>query len=156
MIARLSELLRSTMERRGSDEVPLRQELQLLDRYVEIMEVRFQGRLRVERAIEPETLDALVPNLILQPIVENALEHGASRAMGEGVVRIEARREDGQLSITVRDNGPGVDVAREGVGLANTRARLAHLYGDGGGVTLASADGGGAVAEIVLPYRLHG
>src|ERR1041385_1157972 len=96
MIARLSELLRTTTDSRASDEVPLRQELQLLDRYIEIMEIRFQGRLRVEREIEPATLDAKVPNLLLRPIVENALEHGASRAMGEGVVRIAARREDGR------------------------------------------------------------
>jgi sensor histidine kinase YesM len=154
MIARLSELLRTTTDSRASDEVPLRQELQLLDRYIEIMEIRFQGRLRVEREIEPATLDALVPNLILQPIVENALEHGASRALGEGVVSIAARRAGDRLTITVRDNGPGVGARREGVGLGNTRARLAQLYGDEAGVTLTTApDGGGAVAEIVLPFH---
>src|SRR5207244_1597307 len=106
MIARLSELLRTTTDSRATDEVPLRQELQLLDRYIEIMEIRFQGRLRVEREVDAAALDAQVPNLILQPIVENALEHGASRALGEGVVRIRARRDGARLVVTVRDNGP--------------------------------------------------
>lgn len=157
MIARLSELLRTTIDSNAADEVPLRQELELLDRYVAIMEVRFQGRLRVEREIDPSVLDVLVPNLILQPIVENALEHGASRAMGEGVVRIEARRVDDSLVVTVRDNGPGVSADREGVGLANTRARLAQLYGDRGALRLNNsldrAQGGGAIAEIVVPLH---
>jgi two-component system LytT family sensor kinase len=156
MIARLSDLLRTTIDSRASDEVPLRQELELLNRYIEIMEVRFQGRLRVDRALDPATLEALVPNLILQPIVENALEHGASRAVGEGLVYLESRRDGERLLISVRDNGPGVGVQREGVGLANTRARLAQLYGENAGVTLTDAEGGGAIAEIVLPYRLHG
>lgn len=153
MIARLSELLRTTTDRHASDEVPLRQEMQLLDRYIEIMEVRFQGRLRVERDVDPAAADALVPNLILQPIVENALEHGASRAMGEGLVRVAARREGDRLIVTVRDNGPGVGARREGVGLANTRARLQQLYGDAGRVSLDTAPDGGAVAEIVVPFH---
>lgn len=155
MIARLSELLRTTIDSNAADEVPLRQELELLDRYVAIMEVRFQGRLRIERDIDPSVLDVRVPNLILQPIVENALEHGASRAMGEGFVHIEARRDGESLLITVRDNGPGVVTGREGVGLGNTRARLEQLYGARGAVRLNNvlngAEGGGAVAEIVVP-----
>jgi sensor histidine kinase YesM len=155
MIARLSELLRTTTDSRATDEVPLRQELQLLDRYIEIMEIRFQGRLHVEREIDASALDALVPNLILQPIVENALEHGASRAAGEGIVKINARREGDRLAISVRDNGPGVGARREGVGLGNTRARLAQLYGENADVTLTTAADGGAVAEIVLPYHVH-
>ena len=155
MIARLSELLRTTTDSRASDEVPLRQELQLLDRYIEIMEIRFQGRLRVEREVEAAVMDALVPNLVLQPIVENALEHGASRALGEGVVRIAARREGDRLAVTVRDNGPGVGARHEGVGLGNTRARLAQLYGDAAGVTLTTAADGGAIAEIVIPFHVN-
>jgi sensor histidine kinase YesM len=154
MIARLSELLRTTIDSNAADEVPLRQELELLDRYVGIMEVRFQGRLRVEREIDPSLLETRVPNLILQPLVENALEHGASRAMGEGVVRIAARRDRDSVVITIRDNGPGVGERREGVGLANTRARLAQLYGAKGSVTLTTAEGGGAVAEVVVPFHV--
>jgi two-component system, LytTR family, sensor kinase len=154
MIARLSELLRHTTDAHATDEVPLRDELGFLGRYIEIMEIRFQGRLKVDRRIDRSTLDALVPNLILQPIVENALEHGASRAKGEGRIELAAARHGDQLVLTVRDNGPGLrDDPRAGVGLANTRARLAQLYGSRGTLTFAAAEGGGTVAEIALPYR---
>ncbi len=154
MIARLSELLRYTIESHATDEVPLRDELAFLRRYIEIMEIRFQGRLRVDMEIEDETLDALVPNLVLQPIVENALEHGANRAVGEGRIAIVARRDEGRLVLSVRDNGPGLDTVTEsGVGLANTRARLEQLYGNQAVLTLRSAAGGGTIAEIALPYH---
>jgi two-component system LytT family sensor kinase len=154
MIARLSDLLRHTIESRGTDEIPLRQELEFLDRYIEIMEIRFQGRLRVVRAIDEGALDGLVPNLILQPIVENALEHGVSRAGERGMVEIGARRSGDRLVITVRDNGPGVAPSTQtGVGLGNTRARLEQLYGDAASFSLRAGEGGGAIAEIVLPYR---
>jgi LytS/YehU family sensor histidine kinase len=155
MIARLSELLRITTDARASDEVTLRQELEFLNRYIEIMEVRFRGRLRVERKLDEATLDALVPNLVLQPIVENALEHGASRAEGEGVVVISSHRDGDDLVLRVRDNGPGVRPSPEGVGLGNTRARLAQLYGDQASVTLTTAEDGGALAQISLPYRAN-
>jgi two-component system, LytTR family, sensor kinase len=152
MIARLSDLLRRTIDSSGSELVPLREELELVQGYIDIMEVRFQGRLHVESHVDPETLDVPVPSLVLQPIVENALEHGASRALGEGRIEISARREGGNLLVTVRDNGPGVEAASEsGVGLANTRARLHELYGDAAGLTLSSAPGGGAVAAIIIP-----
>jgi signal transduction histidine kinase len=154
MIARLSELLRHTTDTRAADLIPLREELDFLGRYVEIMEVRFQGRLRIERKVDPETLDALVPNLILQPIVENAFEHGASRASDEGKVLITTGRRDESLVLTVRDNGPGVvDESQAGVGLANTRARLGQLYGEAGTLTLVRSEEGGTVAEITLPFR---
>jgi two-component system LytT family sensor kinase len=154
MIARLSELLRHTIESRGAAEVPLRDELDFLKKYIEIMEVRFQGRLKVEMEIDGDTWDALVPTLILQPIVENALEHGAARAAGEGRIAISAHREDGQLVLTVRDNGPGVaEGGSSGVGLANTRERLAQHYGDRAELMLSSPAGGGAVVEITLPLR---
>jgi two-component system LytT family sensor kinase len=154
MIARLSELLRHTIDSHAIDEVPLRDELAFLRRYIEIMEIRFQGRLTVEMKIAEDTLDARVPNLILQPIVENALEHGVNRAGGEGRITIESRRDSNRLLLTVRDNGPGLGGATEsGVGLANTRARLAQLYGDSASVTLREAEGGGVIAEIALPHR---
>jgi two-component system, LytTR family, sensor kinase len=153
MIARLSELLRHTTDSSARDLIALRDELDFLRRYIEIMEIRFQGRLRVTIDVEDAALDALVPNLILQPIVENALEHGASRVAGMGEIEIRGRRDDRQLVLTVRDNGPGVDSSRgSGIGLANTRARLAQLYGDAARVELSSAGQGGAVAEIVIPY----
>jgi signal transduction histidine kinase len=157
MIARLSELLRHTIDRGAGDEIPLRDELGFLQRYIEIMEIRFQGRLHVETTIDDAVLDALVPNLILQPLVENALEHGAARATGEGRVEIAVRRDGSQLLLSVRDNGPGPETSPgSGVGLANTRARLTQLYGEEGSLTLTTAPGGGGLAEISLPLRLAG
>jgi signal transduction histidine kinase len=155
MIARLSDLLRRTIDTRAAAEVPLRDELSFLRGYIEIMEIRFQGKLRVTTEVDPAALDALVPNLVLQPVVENALEHGAGR-VSDGRVAITAAKRGDRLLLTVRDNGPGPDgTGRQsgGVGLANTRARLAQLYGDAASLTLRAADGGGAVAEIALPFR---
>ena len=153
MIARLSELLRHTLDSRGSEEVPLREELAFLQRYLDIMGVRFQGRLRVSTSIADETSNARVPNFILQPLVENALEHGVSRT-GDAEITITARREAQQLVIAIHDRGPGLDASAEsGVGLANTRARLAALYGDAASVELRTAPEGGAAAELRLPWR---
>jgi two-component system LytT family sensor kinase len=156
IIARLSELLRHTIDSKAADVVPLREEIAFLRRYIEIMEIRFQGRLRVAMNVDDDTLDLPVPNLILQPIVENALEHGASRAMGEGHLTIDAHRDGTTLVLAVRDNGPGLEEnAATGVGVANTRARLAQLYGDAGTLTLAragdGAESGGVLATITLP-----
>lgn len=155
MIARLSDLLRRTMDSDAPNEVSLRDELAFLRRYIDIMEIRFQGRLKIEMDVADDALDAVVPSLILQPIVENAFEHGASRAAGEGLVAICAQRRGGALHLTVRDNGPGVSAsAGSGVGVANTRARLAQLYGDAASLTLRSNDqGAGAIAELTLPFR---
>jgi two-component system LytT family sensor kinase len=155
MIARLSELLRHTTDSHATQEVPLRDELDLLRRYLEIMEIRFQGRLTIDQRIDPAATDALVPNLILQPIVENALEHGVSRARGEGRVEIAAERRGDELVLTVRDNGPGLDESTgSGVGLTNTRTRLAELYGERAKLDLAPAAGGeGTIARITLPWH---
>jgi signal transduction histidine kinase len=154
MIARLSELLRYTIESHATDEVPLSEELAFLRRYIEIMEIRFQGRLQVVQSIDNATLDALLPNLILQPLVENALEHGVNRAGGEGRIDIAAQRDGARLVLTVRDNGPGLEPnSGSGVGLANTRARLAQLYGDAATLTLENAEGGGVLARIALPFH---
>jgi two-component system LytT family sensor kinase len=156
MIARMSELLRHTIDSHATDEVTLGDELAFLRRYIEIMEIRFQGRLQVALSIADDTRDALVPNLILQPIVENALEHGVSRVAGEGRIEISASRDqDGErLLLRVRDNGPGLQPGSEsGVGLGNTRARLEQLYGEEGLLTLTNAQGGGVLAEIALPYH---
>ncbi|MGZ5473881.1 MAG: sensor histidine kinase [Thermoanaerobaculia bacterium] len=153
MIARLSELLRHTLDSRGSEEVPLRDELAFLQRYLDIMAVRFQGRLRVSTSIDGSVLDARVPNFILQPLVENALEHGVSRA-GDAEIAIAARRDGDHLVISIHDRGPGFDASAEsGVGLANTRARLAALYGAAASVAMRTAPEGGAAAELRLPWR---
>jgi len=154
MIARLSELLRHTLDTRGADEVPLRDELAFLQRYLDIMAVRFQGKLRVATTIvDDEVLGVKVPNFILQPLVENALEHGVSRATGEADIEIRARRDGGQLVVSIHDHGPGLESMAENVGLTNTRARLAGLYGDAASVSMRSEPEGGAAAELRLPWR---
>ena len=163
MISRLGELLRYSIEGSGEQEIPLRKELELLQRYIDIMQVRFQGRLEVERHVDDAALDALVPNLILQPLMENALKHGVDRIEGTGRIEILASREGEDVVLRVRDNGPGVnggggatsDAARAGIGLRNTMERLEQLYGDGGCFTLRSIDGDapGAEAEVRVPYH---
>jgi LytS/YehU family sensor histidine kinase len=157
MIARLSELLRTTLD--GADEqvVPLGQELTFTHRYLEIMQIRFQGRLSIQSQVEPSALDALVPNLILQPLVENAIKHGVSKIDDEGRIEIHARREGDRLVLCVRDNGPQVAESglrsAEGVGLRNTRERLEQLYGADQSLTLRGADDGGVIAEVIIPFR---
>jgi two-component system LytT family sensor kinase len=153
MIARLSELLRQTLDTKSPDRIALRDELAFLQRYLDIMAVRFQGRLRVSTSVDESVLDAKVPVFILQPLVENALEHGVSRASGEAEIDVGARREGSQLVAFVRDRGPGVDASVEGVGLTNTRQRLAALYGDAASVQVRTDPDGGAVAEIRLPWN---
>lgn len=157
MIARLSELLRHTIDS-GADEVTLREELTFLRRYIEIMEIRFQGKLRVELDVADAALEALVPNLVLQPLVENALEHGASRASGEGRIALSAQIVGDDLVLRVRDNGPGLTSTprievRSGVGVANTRARLQQLYGEDASLTLRTAEEGGTLAQVTLPFH---
>src|SRR5262249_8537570 len=153
----IGDLLRRTIDSRGATRVSLSEEIDFLQQYIDIMEIRFQGRLRAQLEISPDTRDILVPNLILQPIVENALEHGASVA-GETRVTITSRRDARNLTLTVRDNGPrvrhGAGRGGAGRGLTNPRARLEELYGDEASLTLTSAPDGGAIATIVIP--IHG
>ena len=155
MIARLSELLRHTLDETDEQEIPLDRELDLLRRYLEIMEVRFQGRLAVTMNIAEDVRDALVPNLVLQPLVENALKYGATGAEGEGRVEVSARRDGDVVHLEVRDNGPGpiAPSTSSGVGIKNTVARLEQLYGTRQRFSLRAADGGGAIAEVELPYH---
>lgn len=157
MLAGLSDLLRYTLENAGKQEVPLKEELEFLELYLDIQQMRFSDRLKVEMHVEPEVLDALVPNLILQPLVENSIRHGISRRAASGVVGVSAQRDNGSLRIRIYDDGPGLkrdDGADtvEGVGLSNTRARLAQLYGDRQSFTLAEREGGGVEAVMVIPF----
>ena len=157
MIARLSDLLRHTIDSRATDEITLDEELTFVRRYVEIMEVRFQGRLTVTFQIEPAAQSALVPNLILQPVVENAFEHGVGRSTGMGEIAIAARIRGENLEVTIRDNGPGVgDVERSGIGLTNTRARLEQMYGSEASLSLRGAPEGGTVATMLVPFHTKG
>jgi two-component system LytT family sensor kinase len=156
MISRLSELLRHTIEGSTEQEITLREELDLLRRYLEIMEVRFQGRLEITTDVQERALDAFVPNLILQPIVENAIKHGASKLEGMGRIALRGRIEASQLVLTVENNAPLVDTGGgAGVGVRNTRARLSHLYGDEQRFELRGGDGASpsTIAEIRLPFH---
>lgn len=157
MVTDLADLLRATLEHSGSQEIPLSAELDLLDRYVGIVRGRFRDRLTVEYVVPAEVRDALVPQFLLQPLVENALEHGIACRPGPGRVEICARRVRDDLQISVSDDGLGLHGAASnghGVGLANMRSRLAGLYGAGDRVSLVPATPeGGAVAAVILPFR---
>jgi len=154
MIARLSDLLRHTLGEGAEQEITLARELEMLRRYLEIMEVRFQGKLEVSIETEPSLEDALVPNLVLQPLVENAFRHGLAQMQTVGRVAVRAVRDDGDLVLTVRDNGRGpANPVREGVGLTNTRARLTQLYGKRQRLALTADENGGAVVEVRVPYH---
>ena len=155
MVSRLGDLLRLTLETAGLHEVPFKDELEFLKRYLDIEQTRFQDRLKVVMTIEPETLDALVPSLILQPLVENSVRHGIAPRPEGGCIKIKAWRESSLLRLEVEDDGPGVNSntpLKEGIGLTNTRARVRNLYGDGHGLTLHNAVGGGLVVSLSIPF----
>ena len=155
MLARLGELLRFSLDESNEQEITVDREVELVRRYLEIMEVRFQGRLETNLTVDDSARSALVPTLLLQPLVENAFKHGVSMIEETGVVSVDARREGADLVLTVTDNGPGPatpDGAGEGV--ANTRRRLEELYGDQQRFDLRQASpDGGAVATVRLPYH---
>ena len=159
IIARLSDLLRYTLDDENGQEVPLRKELQFLDGYLDIQRIRFPDRLAVEKEVASDTLDALIPSLILQPLVENAIKHGVSGRRGEGTIILRARRSRDMLVLEVQDNGPGLtdpdDAAphREGIGLSNVEARLQEMYGERAAVRLRNVENGGLLARISLPYH---
>jgi two-component system, LytTR family, sensor kinase len=159
MLTGLSELLRHSLENIGVQEVSLRHEIDFLKIYFEIEQVRFKDRLKVRLEIEPETLKASVPNLILQPLVENAIRHGVGKQRDAGLVEITARRQNGSLIVRVRDNGPGlsedwtVGDGGFGIGIANTRARLRQLYGDAQTFDIRNSESGGAVVVLKIPFR---
>lgn len=158
MIVRLSELLRHSLDGSDEPEVILKEELQFLRSYLDIQQVRLGDRLEVHEEIEPDVLDAMVPNLILQPLVENAIKHGISQVREAGHIWVRAWREGENLCLSVRDNGPGdagSGKAEEGhgVGLRNTQARLEQLYGSAQDFVLREAEGGGFVVVITLPYH---
>lgn len=154
MIVHLSELLRLSVDHASTEQVPLEEELQFLDRYLAIQRLRFGDRLQVEQTIDPAALGVRVPSLLLQPLVENAIRHGiAPRAEG-GRLHINARRDGTSVWIEVQDDGPGPPAqgaSSGGVGLANTRARLARLYGHCHQLELVRGPKGGAVARLSVP-----
>lgn len=155
MLARLGELLRFSLDESNDQEITLDREVELLRRYLEIMEVRFQGRLQTRLTIDESAKASLVPALLLQPLVENAFKHGVSRIEGVGEVSVGATRSGSELVLTVSDNGPGPrHPVAEGEGIANTRRRLIELYGTRQHFELRPlADGGGALATVRLPHH---
>jgi len=156
MLIALSGLLRLTMETAGEQELPLRRELEFIERYLTIMHARFEDRLKFQIGIDPATHAALVPAFLLQPLVENAIEHGLGPRMAGGLISIRSRRVGGLLHLCVADNGVGLNGIKrgpEGMGLGNTRNRLRELYGDAGRLELQ--DAGGLIVDISLPFHLE-
>ncbi len=155
-LVRLSDLLRCVLDDVEAQQVPLRRELEYVELYLAIEQVRFRDRLCVETAVDPAVLDAAVPHMALQPIIENAIRHGVGKSSTAGRIEIRAVRIDGSLEIQVRDDGPGImpnpPGQSRGIGLTNTRARLEQLYGTAAGLSLENGPNGGAVARLVLPY----
>jgi two-component system LytT family sensor kinase len=156
MIAKLSDLLRLSLQNVGVQEVPLKQELDFLSKYLEIEQTRFRDRLTVVFDVQADTLDALVPNLVLQPLVENSIKHGIGPKATPGQIQIRSRQTGSLLELEVRDNGVGLSAARltdfnRGVGLANTRSRLQHLYGSSHRFEFRQPPGGGLSVLIAVP-----
>ena len=154
MLEQLGDMLRRVMRADRPQEVTLADELDFVRQYLGIEQVRFSDRLRPEFAVEAAVQGALVPEFLLQPLVENAVRHGVAKRTGATLLRIEARREGGDLVIGVIDDGPGTPAAvTEGVGLGNTRERLATLYGDRARLELSPTSQGGTRVTVRLPYR---
>ena len=160
MITRLGDFLRMTLENSGSQEVTLQQEMEFLTCYLEIERIRFQDRLRTNIDVAQQTLDAKVPNLLLQPIVENAIRHGIAPRSTPGLIEIEAKQRNGTLRIQVRDNGPGLpahrtseNLLKRGLGLANTETRLERLYGSDHRFDLSDNPDGGLVVTMEIPFH---
>ena len=156
VISELSDLLRAQLRRDAPDEVALRDEIAFVERYLAIEQVRFRDRLRVRWEIAPNTRDAVIPRLLLQPLAENAIRHGIGRSSTAGLVVISSARDGEWLEIAVTDDGPGPTAQSDnngGLGLATARARLRHAYGPRADVTLRRAETGGAMAVARLPFR---
>jgi signal transduction histidine kinase len=159
VVAGLGDLLRRVLDGAAQQEVPLKQELEFIGNYLDIEQVRFRDRLKVVINVAPDVLDAKVPHLILQPLVENAIRHGIGPHVRAGCLIIGARRLDDRLQLVVRDDGPGIgtgegEAVRPGIGLSNTRARLTRLYGADYELEVANAPEGGVEARLALPFSL--
>ena len=154
MLELLGESLRQLLRTDRPQEVPLAEELRFLERYLAIEQVRFSDRLRVEWSIDDRAPEALVPDLILQPLVENAIRHGVSKRAEGGTIAVGARIVGHELEVTIRDDGAGVDAGeREGVGLSNTKERLRALYGAAASVTIQTLEPRGTEVTLRIPFR---
>jgi LytS/YehU family sensor histidine kinase len=155
MLELLSELLRQVLTSDNRQVVALDEELRFLDGYLAVAQIRFSDRLRIVRNVDPRVMDALVPQFVLQPLVENALRHGISESVAGGTIEIAAQLEGEDLVLTVGDDGPGISSTPNGggVGLRNVRERISTLYGAGAILDLQPRSGGGTVARVRIPYR---
>ncbi len=155
MIVKLSSLLRTALESSGSDLIPLREELKFIREYLDLEKMRFGARLRVDWSIDPITGSMLVPQLILQPLVENAIRHGIASSRENGWIEVVARRQKNAVELQIRNSvGPGKPKGM-GLGLHNTEARLQHLYSGEGTFSFALSEGGTATATLVLPHLMR-
>jgi hypothetical protein len=154
MVLQLADLLNASLHQHRANEIALSEELRVLDQYLAIMQVRFGQRLRIEQDVADDTRHLLVPTLFLQPLVENALEHGIAERPGPGLLRVRASREQDRLRVSITDDGPGLDLEHAngaGIGLANTRARLDALYGNAATLVVGAPKEGGTIVTITLP-----
>jgi signal transduction histidine kinase len=155
MLVRLSELLRITMSHTGAPQTSLREEITFIERYLDIEKIRFRNRLEVVISIDEDAIEAQVPSLILQPMVENAMHHGIEPQSRKGKIEISGARSAENLVLKIRDNGAGIPaegLKREGIGVANTRARLAELYGARQKFEMANQREGGLCVTITIPF----
>jgi LytS/YehU family sensor histidine kinase len=156
MLGHLNAILKSTLKRTTPEKVPLSQELEMIENYLAIEQVRFADRLQIEVKVEPGALDGLVPCFLLQPIVENAVRHGIAHCENDGWIEASARRDGHSLHLRVRDTGPGMSKPQQnghGIGLKNTRERLTHFYQDAFAMRAQSLETGGFEVAITIPYE---
>ncbi|KAA6459113.1 hypothetical protein DYQ86_17740 [Acidobacteria bacterium AB60] len=158
MLHHLNVILKRTLERSGPEKIPLAQELEIVENYLAIEQVRFADRLRIEFMVDPAALHGLVPCFLLQPLVENAIRHGIAHCEGEGIVQASARRDGNRLRISVRDSGPGraAPAPGTGIGLKNTRERLAYFYPHEHTLNAGPSRSGGFEVAIDVPYEYAG
>jgi sensor histidine kinase YesM len=156
MLSHLNAILKSTLKRTTPEKVPLSQELEIMENYLAIEQVRFADRLRIEIKADPSALDGLVPCFLLQPIVENAIRHGIANCENEGLVEASARRDGSMLHLRIRDSGPGLSAHPQnghGIGLRNIRERLTHFYQGEYMMRAQPVDTGGFEVAIAIPYE---
>ena len=157
MMSRLSDLLRASLKSNNTQWTSLDRELEFIKEYLDLEQIRFSNRLRIVYEIDPEVLEAAVPHLLLQPLVENAIRHGTSKKAADGEIRLAARRESGQLLLLIADNGPGVPpefspTGTAGLGLKLTTQRLQALYDGDYQFSVSRGSGGGTVIDIRFPF----
>jgi two-component system LytT family sensor kinase len=157
-VTQLSGLLRTALSREGAEQVTLKEELAFLHNYLDIQQTLLQERLVTRWRVDDDTLDARVPAMLLQPVVENAIQHGIAPVAAGGTLEISARRDGDRLVLEVRDDGRGIgsSAGKGGIGLSNTRARLRHLYGDAHAFTIGAGYEGGTDARFEIPLQFEG